>query len=511
MTALIRKEFRSLALPAGLVLAAAVVGTWGSTGLSRRWAPLAEQVAGIAFLVGTPLMAALSFGDEFHHRTMVLLLTEPVSRTRVWLEKWLVVVTVVGVVTGIELVVWSIQARDDLPLASAAVYAVMVVCSAPLWTLVARSTIGGLVFTGSVIMMLELAAGLYFDLVLGIHVRPEVFGNTAGLQVVRATYSLVSLGLGWWVFARFQAAGAGFGAVSGTADGWAILRARRGRLIGNIIRKELTLQRPTFMAAAAFVACWLIALVVIQMRSRPAALGEILLPLLIGSYISLVVALAGTISAGEDGALGIKAWHLTLPVSARRQWAVKLVVALVVGIVLATAVPWLMVAVADLVSKGHVRTGPLFQPSFVVFVAGAVVLAFWASTLLGDTVKASVATGGVILVMAFAANNAIDWSMTAGRHAEWLVRLVGLLHVSPRNGRGIVPLALDLFVLTVGLTALWQSRSAYPRLRTSSTTFLRLALVLLVVAFVTSFCLGIFLTALELSFQRAQPVLNSIQ
>ena len=44
----------------------------------------------LAFLLGIPLLATISYGSEFQHRTFSLLLSQPVSRGRIWRLKLLV-------------------------------------------------------------------------------------------------------------------------------------------------------------------------------------------------------------------------------------------------------------------------------------------------------------------------------------------------------------------------------------------------------------------------------------
>ncbi len=492
MTPFIRKEFRSLAPPAGLILAAALVGAWGSAGLSRSWAPLAQQVAAIAFLVGTPLMAALSFGDEFHHRTMTLLLSEPVSRARVWVEKWLVVVTVVGVLTGVELGILSVRAPGDLPLVSSATYVVLVVCSAPLWTLVTRSTIGGFAFTGAAIVIFEFGMNYVSYRMTGARLDLEPFGYTPAFQAARVVYALATLWLGWRVFARFEAVGSGFGAASSTSGGWAVLRARRGAATGNLIRKELMLQRPTFLLAAAFIASWVVAFASFSLQWAPAYRGEAVFDVLLAIYVPVVVVLAGTISAGEDASLGTRPWHLTLPVSARWQWTIKLVVSVLVGLALALVLPAVLTTVADIASAQRVHQGGLgyLRPSIVIVATSSIVLAFWASTLVGDTVKASVLTGGAILAIGLCARFATSWGASAGHHAPWVVSLVTPLHVSQQtlsNANGSATLTI---MAAVGVTAICQSLMGYRRIGVSTSTLVRMSLVLLAVAFVAGFCVA---------------------
>ena len=464
-------------------MALTLAGAWGmSADRALSWpSALLIQAAFLAFFLGTPLVAALPFGEEFHHRTMVLLLSAPVSRARIWLDKWLAVVSVVVVLAAVQFVVFSMLRPADVPATVAIMFVVMVVCSAPLWTLVTRTTIGGLVFTVSVIMMQELAMGLFISRVLGITTRQDVFVDLPGLHAIRAAYALVTLGLGWRAFARFQLNSAGSSVGTGIADGWTILRPRRRRLLGNIVRKELMLQRPAFMAAAGFVACWLASLGVVSMQTRPEPLADVLFPLLIAIFMPLVIVLAGTISVGEETSLGIRAWHLTLPVSVRVQWGIKLVVSITIGLLLGLALPAAMSALAGVVVPQGSEP-PFFETPFIFLVAGALALAFWASTLVGDTVKAAVATGVAILGVGLCGAIATRLIGAVPFRAPFLRQIVVRYQLPPNYFQTETMLMLIIGCgIGLGLLlAAWQSLAAFRQAQIGTRTAGRYAATLFV-------------------------------
>src|ERR1019366_294267 len=60
---------------------------------SMRWISL------IGFYLGIPLLATLPLGNEFQHRTLSLLLSQPVRRMEIWGEK--LSVTVVAVLSAV--------------------------------------------------------------------------------------------------------------------------------------------------------------------------------------------------------------------------------------------------------------------------------------------------------------------------------------------------------------------------------------------------------------------------
>ena len=109
----------------------------------------------LSIFVGIPLLATLSLGCEFQYGTFSLLLTQPLSRMRIWAEKMSVTVVAVASAALIQAYLWwdtlrqDTSIRDVVPQAAtlAVVLLAAVVVSAAYWTLVGRSTMGGLALT----------------------------------------------------------------------------------------------------------------------------------------------------------------------------------------------------------------------------------------------------------------------------------------------------------------------------------------------------------------------------
>ncbi len=63
------------------------------------WAGFDARYTGIGlagFYLGIPLLATLSFGNEFQYRTLSALLSQPLSRMEIWAEKMTVTVIAVS-------------------------------------------------------------------------------------------------------------------------------------------------------------------------------------------------------------------------------------------------------------------------------------------------------------------------------------------------------------------------------------------------------------------------------
>lgn len=494
------KEVRSLLLPAGLILGATALSfAWSATG-DTKWAlsALSRQIAVVSFILGTALLAASSFGSEFQQRTLVLLLSQPLTRSRLWLEKWLVLVGVAGILGATQFAILRVGPFEPGRAADGALlYLVAIVCSAPFWTLVARSTIGGAAFSVSAIGMLELAANVVAERIYGPDLSPGPFAGTVPLTAARVAYCIGILWLGWRVFSRFEVRSAGDASSADPAastPSWSVLRCRPDEGLRNLFRKEVCLHRPTFQIAGLFAVCWLSVLALFSLQRWSRDTAEAAFSFLIAVYLPLSIVLAGAISVGEDTTLGLRAWHLTLPVSARVQWLAKLVVALLVGVALAIVLPLVLVVLTSAMLPLELGLfhglKVLMQPMTTISVASAVVLSFWASTLFGHTVRAALATGLAAIALSFCVSIAFRFGFNFAPGTSLVTSLVVRLQLPPDyfHGLGDTSIVLTSFFTIVPLLALRQSFTAFRRVDIDVRTIVRHATILLGAAALIMFC-----------------------
>src|SRR6516165_585012 len=88
----IMKEVRALFWP---WCAVTMLGALNSFPFGPQFKQLAGPFSTFGFFAGIPLLAVLSFGNEFQYKTISLLLTQPVSRQQVWREKLVVMLAAV--------------------------------------------------------------------------------------------------------------------------------------------------------------------------------------------------------------------------------------------------------------------------------------------------------------------------------------------------------------------------------------------------------------------------------
>src|SRR5258707_102018 len=76
----------------------AVVALALPAGFASDWYPIVNLAGGIGFLIGIPLLTVIPIGSELEEGTLSLLLSQPVTRIEIWLQKF--AVSTVAVVTS---------------------------------------------------------------------------------------------------------------------------------------------------------------------------------------------------------------------------------------------------------------------------------------------------------------------------------------------------------------------------------------------------------------------------
>ena len=307
-------------------------------------------ISAFGFYLGIPLLATLPLGNEFQHRTLSLLLSQPVDRMEIWGEKMRV--TVVAVLPAV--LIFSIAGRlapirpspEYLLLVEA--WTIALIASATFWTLFARSTMGGVVLNIAGIFFIMIALNLAQWLGGREYLLPAK--TTVVLTVAFISflcYAGVMLWLGRRALARFQVTGglasddllmAGPDVMPGALGGW--LRCRPTGMVFNLIRKELRLLRPVWLITLLAALCWICLILFGLLHPRGLTRSFEFAVTVVGVFSALFIAmLAGSLPLGEEKTSGTYSWHMTLPVSALRQWLIKLFMALFGGLIGAGLLP----------------------------------------------------------------------------------------------------------------------------------------------------------------------------
>lgn len=350
MNAFIKKEIRVLLPSFGCACVLALANLF----VVDRSDSYFDAILGFASFVGCPALAIFialnSFGVEVSSGTFSSLLSQPVSRRKIWETKIaLLAVALVAVALlwlGSFFVTMSRFAtnagdndwRDTL---SAVTVFGLVIFSGGLWT---------------VLLLRQAAAAFWFMLLVPgvlLTILAVFFIGSDGnffegmIDTVLGLYSLAGLGFARWLFLRAQdVQWSGGNIVMPEMRGRARLKVsasvRRWNPRAALWRKEFQLHQSQFVIAAALLAMHLGVRAVLKfcdLHESPDL--EFVLQNIWGLWLVMPL-LVGCAAVAEERKLGTLEGQLCLPVKRRTQFAIKLLVALGLSALFGVAVPWLI-------------------------------------------------------------------------------------------------------------------------------------------------------------------------
>jgi hypothetical protein len=353
-----------------------------------------------AYLLGAAALGALAIGHEYIHRTLGVLLSQPVPRHRLLLVKlgvlalMLIVLSAVAAASG--------EARPpDAALAFAVLPVLAGLCLAPWLTMVGRSPIAGAIFTLTLPGLILSASALAF---LALHGH----GPGEGFDLVvasRGTLALCAIGsvMTWPAFLRLEAVdGPGpqvhlppwFG--RRTAAAVDVPASTTRSPVWELVKKELRLQHMAFAVTGIYLIGWFA--LTLSLRSEGIDADEVFTVLTL-PYGALIAMLIGALASAEERQLGTLEWQLLLPVAAWRQWAIKVATVVPLALLLALGVPVLLAAVSG------ARTFGWLRPEIAAGVAALTIGGLYVSSLSGSGVGALLASVpalmGVVMFVEF--------------------------------------------------------------------------------------------------------------
>ncbi len=368
--------------------------------------------------LGCMLIGATAMGGEFESRTMGALLVQPLSRSRIYLEK-LGITLALGIgaylnfaFTVVPNPVFRISLDEML---SVAVYVAAPLCSGAWFSLLTRSTLAGAVF--SVAAPGAGALGLYLMFALLVRWTNDAVGVNAWFEPTWmwaiGLYMAATPILGWRKFLHLEHREGGAGGRTSTGLHplsrpmdrilSTVLPARSG--LASLVRKELRLHVLTWLMALVTIGLWLawmIACAVVSEESRAPLRDALVVSALAGVLGCIGLVGAGAACVAEERELGTLDWQVTQPVPLGRQWWIKVGVAALLALVLSVAMPMVLVLVSfsDAALRNYFHD--VEWPQFAAYSA-ALVLVFaagvYASSISRSTMKATAATvpmGGVV-------------------------------------------------------------------------------------------------------------------
>ena len=518
----VMKEARALFWPWCAVM---LLGLLHLSGVRSRFYDVDLTVVG--FLIGVPLLSALSFGNEFQYRTASLLLAQPTSRLQIWREKLAVMLIAVLSVTLVYYAAWRQFLQSSLlGWVSDAAFLVMVVGSATLWILIARSTLGGLILNvgvqGSILIVTAALMGVFS---LNPVVPAPAFSALLTLLVAALCYAGIMLWLGWRKLSGFQATGETAGHDLLASRPWFIpdslaelFRWQPEGATLNLIRKELRLLRPVWLLTIGWVA-FLVALSPFRSVAKHVSIDfDIIADVAITMYLILVAIPAGSISMGEERQLGTHSANLMLPVSVRRQWLIKVGCNVLAGLVCGL----LAIAVTDFVFRpGWQLQTVLRSPQVLLYELSLMLLmtlpSFWSACAGNGTVRSAAWTIPGLALLAAAPSVARFIG-----DANWLNRAVNrfvvVAHPFPvsLHGSNVLIVFSPLFYLPLATgpviaLALFQSYRMFRREQAESVRSVIGHLVLLwIVVLISIFSTNVVVSYAQAIFSQQRDVLAEV-
>ena len=439
MNALIRKEVRSI-LPAwilAMVLATLPVWiVWPGPGFAL-FQNLGVMVFG-PFALGVLLLSITPFGQELNWGTFSVLLSQPVSRNRLWKVKTIVLAVALGcafialcisnhirvdsILGTMKNTVWRnafsrpgqdnqyflkmiADTRRDASLDTlmAGGLAVLAGFAGGLWTtLLFRQVTAAFWFTGLVPLGLSLLTGK----VLGN--LPDTFAQ-GGLLIVLMVYSAAGFIWAKRLFLRVQDTQWTGGVIAlpqwgGLAAGQASRVPQRTRKpLRALLRKEFQAQHVNLLLAGGLLVVHLAVILLRKLSSEYLASHQFT-AMTVEEFPRLWLAmplLVGSVVVAEERKLGTLESVLCLPATRRIQFSVKLVIALLLGLVLGGVLPLVLEQLASFIGVRGNSPGSYFPPglyflgeirsTMLLQLAGSVVLtglALYGSSLTRNTLQA---------------------------------------------------------------------------------------------------------------------------
>lgn len=377
---MILKEARAL-LPVCLAGALAVAVGWTDIWLSVLAAP--------AYFFGCTALGALAFGHEYSSRTMGLLLSQPVSRNRVFFVK----LGVLAVALLALLIVAAGALRRDADPTFAAIVLwlppIAALCLAPWFTLVTRTPIAGAVFPLAIAGILLVVAEWLGPERVGYAREADAF-RTAFAWRGLAALSAIGFVMSWRTFARLQAidgrgADIAFDAFA-AAPGVSARGLVRRHPVLKLIAKELRLQQLPLVIAGLYSAAYVVVAALGTSQGHPSlsAIGMTM-------YAGVTAILIGSLASAEERHLGTHQWQILLPLAAWKQWVVKAACAISLALLLGVALPWMLASILPLGGPGAGGRDQLFNlkvaaPLIVAVTSGSLFVSSLSTTGLGAMV-----------------------------------------------------------------------------------------------------------------------------
>ncbi len=360
------------------------------------------EVCLIVLAVACVVMAGSSFGNELQHRTLSLLLSQPVARSVLWHEKMLVLGAAIlaSLVALYICLVGGLPLGPDFEMLALLLIPLCAFCGGPYWTLLLRHEIGGMVFAAAAPITLLTVSMFVIEQLPHDGVPPYRSTNIVPLLLYCALVY-------WRGYARFKR----LQVVDGPARDVSLPEGLEARLtrpltmlssrfrgpFASLLKKEFRLQQISFLLAGVFFLIAVAGSCLLQYHQDP---GSLIVGLDFVIYVLVLPLVAGAVSVAEEKGWDMAEWHLTLPPSALQQWSAKMLAALSTSLVLGLVLPAILLIVGDaLFAKGDALNSLPPASQILCWVLGQLLLtsvAVYAASFCNSTIRAILAACAII-------------------------------------------------------------------------------------------------------------------
>lgn len=380
------KEVRALSTTWALAAASLVAMSWWG-------ARPAFELGLAAYIAGAVFLGAESVGQEYTHRTLPLLLSQPIDRRRVYLQKLAVLILMLLLLAALQ---WAVRgvawqqlpshrqtAAWLLPLIGGALIA-------PWLTMITRSTLGGAALTcfsaGSIWMALLAAPIVRFGS------GAEEAGAIALSYMPRviAVFAAIGAILGWHKFVTLEAIEGEVAVIS--LPRWvAFSEGRRAHHPWRaMVSKELHLQQLTFGITIQYFVVWS---TIGWLLHLVPAWRDFPLYAVTTVYCMILPLVIGAIASAEERHHGTHQGQLLQPVPAWQQWLAKAGVTFALALIFGVGLPMTLAAFGG--DEGTPRmAGPLAMICILLTAIG-----LYLSSLSTSAVRALVAVLPVVAAL----------------------------------------------------------------------------------------------------------------
>jgi len=374
----------------------------------------------VLFSLGCMIMGALAFGNEFQQNTLSLLLSQPIPRISFWKEKMFCLGIATAAVTSAAWLAFNLREKFQADVPWSLIFIPLCAfCGAPLWTLLSRSTLIGLLLSFLVPAFILGGNSLFNeDVMMWNDQQLKWYSGIALLAI----YCGLTLWFGYSRFRTLQVLDAGSIVLGRELSipsrlealllrPFRALAARFNGPFAALLKKELRLQQISFFLAGLFC--------LVAVLGGILYLGQLHLPadkrwaLWIFTfdyafYVAMLPLTAGALCVAEEKAWGLTEWHLTLPPSVMKQWITKILVALATSVGLGLLLPGILALVGEeMFNPSHSDSDFSLESIlvFLTFMVGHLLLTsivIYAACLCTNTIRAIVLALGMLLLGFFA-------------------------------------------------------------------------------------------------------------